>query len=54
MLALAELGFLRGMPADGGQVEEDLRAVKRSEARGFRVPLVPANADADFGVAGLP
>ena len=48
------LGFLAGMPADGGGVEEDLRALQRGQPRGFGIPLVPADQHADLAVAGLP
>ena len=50
----AVLAFLAGMPADGGGIEEDLRAAQRGEARRLGIPLVPADADADPAVPRLP
>ncbi len=46
--------FLRRMPADGGGVEKNLRALQRRQSRAFRIPLVPANQDADLAVTCLP
>src|ERR1700730_16861223 len=43
MLRLAELSFLRGMPADRRRKEEHQRALQRGMSRAFRIPLVPAN-----------
>ena len=40
--------------ADGGGVEEDFRTQQRHAACAFGEPLVPADAHADFRVAGLP
>ncbi len=40
--------------ADGGRIEQDLGALQHHGARGFRVPLVPANADADRAGLRLP
>ena len=54
VLLRAVLGFLARMPADGGGVEEDLRALQRGEPRGFGIPLVPADQHADLAVARLP
>src|SRR6267154_3434999 len=42
-LLLAELLLLRRMPADGGGVEQNVRALQRGETRGLRIPLVPAD-----------
>ena len=42
------------MPADRRRVKENLSAAERGQPRGFRIPLVPANADADFAVLGRP
>ena len=39
--------FSAGMPADGGRIEEDVRAGERREPRGFRIPLVPADERRD-------
>src|SRR5688572_22233294 len=53
-LRLAPFLLLGGMPANGRGVEEHLRAEQRRDARGFGVPLVPADQHADNGVARLP
>src|SRR5439155_17990903 len=50
----AALFFFTRMPADGRRVEENFRALQRGQTRRFGIPLVPANADANFGVARLP
>src|SRR5690606_10288685 len=42
------------LAADGGRVEQQLGAHQRHAARAFGEPLVPADAHADLGVAGLP
>ena len=47
VLRRAVLRFLRGMPADGGGIEQDVRAAQRGEARGFGIPLVPADQRRD-------
>ena len=54
VLGVAVLGFFRGMPADGGGVEENLGALQRGEAGAFGEPLVPADQDADLAVGGVP
>ena len=54
VLAFAVFFFLAGMPADGGRVKKDLRALHGREPRGFGIPLVPADQHADFSVARLP
>ena len=43
--------FLRGMPADGRGIEQDVRAAQAGQARGFGIPLVPADQDGDAAVA---
>ena len=44
--------FLLGrMPSDRRGIKQDLPAAQRGQARGFRIPLVPANADANFPCA---
>ena len=48
------LGFFCGMPADGCWVEQDFCALHGGEARGFGIPLVPADEDTDFAVLSLP
>ena len=45
--------FLRRVPADGGGIEEHFGALERGEARGFGVPLVPADQRADAAEAGV-
>src|SRR5665213_319819 len=40
------------MPTDRGGIEKRLRAQQRGDARRVRVPLVPADEDADVAVAG--
>ncbi len=44
--------LLRGMPADGGGIEQDLRAGKRGQARGFGIPLIPADQRRDAARSG--
>src|ERR1019366_6784074 len=51
---LAQLGFFARMPADGGGIEQNLRALQCRQARGFGIPLVPADQHADLAVAGWP
>src|ERR1043166_2781218 len=46
--------LLRWMPADGRRIKNDFRAAQCGQARRFRIPLVPTNADADFPAGGLP
>ena len=53
-LRLAPFVLLGRVPADRRRVEEHLRAEQRRDARGLRVPLIPADQDADRGVARLP
>ena len=52
-LSGAELGFFMRMPADAGGIENDLRALESGEARTFRIPLVPADLNADASVGGI-
>src|SRR5205807_8270448 len=54
MLLPAMFGFLARMPADGGGVKENLGALHGRETGRFRIPLVPADEDADSAIAGLP
>src|SRR5262249_25114716 len=49
-LCRAKLGFFLRMPADARRIENDLRAAKRGESRTFRIPLVPADLNADARV----
>src|SRR4029078_1120542 len=53
LLLRAVLRFRRREPADGGGIEEDLRAAHRGEAGGLGIPLVPAHEDADPGATGI-
>ena len=46
----AELGFFFWVPADAGGIKDNLRAAERGEARAFRVPLIPADLNADARV----
>jgi uncharacterized protein (TIGR00730 family) len=54
VLGLAESGFFLGQPADGGGVDEDLRAAESHQTGGFRIPLVPADQHAEFPELRLP
>ncbi|MNQ20819.1 hypothetical protein D3C85_339160 [compost metagenome] len=47
-------GLVVRLAADRGWVKQNLRALQRHAACGFREPLIPANAHADFCVAGVP
>ena len=48
-----ELGLLRGMPSDGGRIEQNACALQRRNARTFRIPLVPANQRAEPSGGGI-
>ena len=52
-LRRAELRFFVRMPADARGIENDLRALQSGEARALRIPLVPANLNADAAVCGI-
>ena len=54
LLLGAVLRLLRREPTDGGWVEQDLGAAQGGEARGLRVPLVPADQHPDAAKAGVP
>ena len=54
MLRGAVFFLLARMPADRRRIKKDLRAAQCGQPRGFRIPLVPADADADLPVRGLP
>ncbi len=54
VLRLPVLLLLRRMPADGGRIEQDLRALQRREARALGKPLVPADQHADRALRGVP
>ena len=44
----------RRLAADRGRIEQQFGAHQRHRARAFRKPLVPADADADACMAGIP
>src|SRR4051794_7101159 len=48
------LGFFGRVPADGGRIEKNFCALHGGQARGFGIPLIPADQHADFSVASLP
>ena len=54
MLRRAELLLFRRMPADRCGIKNNLCAVQRRQARRFRIPLVPADADADLTLGCWP
>src|SRR5687767_8154648 len=54
VLRLAVLRFLAWVPSNGCRIENDLRALHRGQARGFGIPLVPADAYADARVFRAP
>ena len=54
MLRCAELLLFRRVPADCCWIKNNLCAVQRRQARRFRIPLVPANADADLTLGCWP
>ena len=47
-------GRVLRLGADRGGIEQDFRTLQHHAARGFGIPLVPANADADSAVLGAP
>src|SRR2546422_5716874 len=53
MLALAVFGFLAGMPADRGRVEQNLRPGERRQPSRFGIPLIPTDANAGAGVMSV-
>ena len=53
-LRRAELRLLGRMPADRRRIEENVGAEERRDARGLRIPLIPADQHADVGVARVP
>src|SRR6266581_3491576 len=50
ILGRTEFFFFARMPADCRWIKNDFRAAQRRQSRRFRVPLVPANADANFSL----
>ena len=46
-LRRAVLLLFAGMPADRRGIEQNVRAAQRRDARGFRIPLIPAHQHAD-------
>ena len=53
VLGFAELGFFRGVPADGGGEEESFGAFEGGDAGALGVPLIPADEGADGALGGL-
>src|SRR5687768_12093032 len=53
-LRISVLLFLGGVPADGSGIKEYLGAGKSCQARSLRIPLIPANQNADAPVMGVP
>src|SRR5437879_9567360 len=51
MLGRAKFFFLARMPPDRRRIKNNFRAAQRCQSCRLRIPLVPANADADL--AGL-
>src|SRR5690606_19529378 len=51
---LGSNGRIMGLAADGGGIEENLRALQRHGPGALREPLVPADPHAYGGIAGLP
>src|SRR2546423_14443324 len=54
MLGSSKLLLFRRMPADCRRIKNNLRTAQCSQPRCFGIPLVPANADPDFAVPGVP
>src|SRR5690348_6810388 len=54
MLRLAKSLLLFWMPADRCRIKNNFRAAQRSQARRLRIPLVPANADAEISPHRFP
>ena len=50
MLRRTELLLFRRVPADCCRIKNDLRAVQRRQARRFRIPLVPADANTNLAL----
>src|SRR4030065_2539964 len=53
-LRRAPFRLFRRVPPERRRVEQHLGPEKGRDTRGFRVPLVPADENADRGVPGLP
>src|SRR5205814_3424814 len=54
MLRFSKFLFLARMPADCRRIKNNLCAAQCGQSCGFRIPLVPANADADFATRSVP
>src|SRR5947209_3019700 len=54
VLRFTKVFLFRGMPANGCRVKNNFRSPQRSEARRFRVPLVPTYAHPDVAGRCLP
>src|SRR5216117_2875828 len=54
MLRFSKFLFLARMPADRRWIKNNLCAAQRGQSRRLRIPLIPANADADFAARCVP
>ena len=54
MLRFSKFLFLARMPADCRWIKNNLCAAQRGQSRRLRIPLVPANADADLPARSVP
>src|SRR4029077_6988700 len=54
MLRFPKFLFLARMPADCRWIKNNLCAAQCGQSGGFRIPLVPANADTDFAARSVP
>ncbi len=54
ILRRTEFFFFARMPADCRWIKNNFRTAQRRQSRRFRIPLVPANADANFSPLGCP
>ena len=53
MLLFPQQGLFLRQPADGRGVKNDFRPLHGRQARGFRVPLIPADEHADAAESGV-
>src|SRR6185436_18970521 len=54
VLIHAVLRFFLGMPSDGGGIKQNIGSLQGGQARGFGIPLVPADQHANLAVTGPP
>src|SRR4029077_8404056 len=54
MLRFSKFLFLARMPADCRWIKNNLCAAQCGQSCSFRIPLVPANTDADLATRGVP